>query len=154
MAINLEVFISDFAACFRLADLRRPQAVNIRSKEVYQVGIGPHSESQTVKLITDELQQYSPQEYKDKIGISISYPNSRRQKCDLCLGDSPVWDWAIEVKMLRLLGDNGKLNDNILMHILSPYPEHSSVLPDCVKLVNTELSSNKAILIYGYEHAA
>jgi hypothetical protein len=34
------------------------------------------------------------------------------------------WGWAIEVKMLRLMGDNGKLNDNMVMHILSPYPAH------------------------------
>ena len=30
-----------------------------------------------------------------------------------------------EVKMLRLMGDNGKPNDNMLMHILSPYPADS-----------------------------
>jgi hypothetical protein len=39
------------------------------------------------------------------------------------VGD-PV-DWAIEVKMLRLMGDNHKPNDNMLMHILSPYPRPS-----------------------------
>lgn len=152
MAIDLGTFVSDFATCFRLADLRRPQAVNIRSKEAYQVGLGPHGEAQTVKLVTQELQEYLPQKYKGEIGISIPYPTSTRQRCDLCLGQPPVWDWAIEVKMLRLLGDNGKLNDNILMHILSPYPEHRSALTDCEKLMNTKLSNNKAILIYGYDH--
>ena len=29
---------------------------------------------------------------------------------------------------LRLKGDNGKPNDNMLMHILSPYPQHRSAL--------------------------
>jgi hypothetical protein len=33
--------------------------------------------------------------------------------------------------MLRLLGDNGKLNDNMLMHVLSPYQAHRSALTDC-----------------------
>jgi hypothetical protein len=37
--------------------------------------------------------------------------------------------------MLRLMGDNGKPNDNMLMHILSPYPSHRSALTDCQKLL-------------------
>jgi hypothetical protein len=53
--------------------------------------------------------------------------------------------------MLRFLGDNGQPNDNILMHILSPYPEHRSALTDCTKLLASGLNGRKAILIYGYE---
>jgi hypothetical protein len=41
---------------------------------------------------------------------------------------------AVEVKMLRLMGDNGKPNDNMLMHILSPYPDDNSALTDCQRL--------------------
>ena len=52
---------------------------------------------------------------------NISYPNGR-QKCDLCVGTPLTWEWAVEIKMLRLMGDNGKPNHNMLMHILSPYP--------------------------------
>jgi hypothetical protein len=55
--------------------------------------------------------------------------------------------------MLRLFGDNGNLNDNMLMHILSPYPEHRSALTDCEKLVESGLAGVKAILIYGFESA-
>jgi hypothetical protein len=55
--------------------------------------------------------------------------------------------------MLRILGDNGKANDNILMHILSPYPAHRSALTDCEKLVRSSLGQSKAILIYGYDAA-
>jgi hypothetical protein len=56
----------------------------------------------------------------------------------VCLGGPAPWEWAIEVKMLRFMGDNGKLNDNIVMHILSPYPEHRSALTDCT---NTRMNS-------------
>jgi hypothetical protein len=38
--------------------------------------------------------------------------------------------------MLRIFGDNGKLNDNMLMHVLSFYPAHLSALTDCGKLAN------------------
>ena len=41
--------------------------------------------------------------------------------------------------MLRFLGDNGKPNDNILMHVLSPYPQHRSALTDCEKLARSSV---------------
>lgn len=54
--------------------------------------------------------------------------------------------------MLRMLGDNGKPNDNILMHILSPYPAHRSALTGCTKLLESGLPGRKAIIIFGYEY--
>ena len=90
--------------------------------------------------------------YEDRVALGVPYPDVPRQKCDLCIGQKSCWEWAIEIKMLRFLGDNGKLNDNILMHILSPYPAHRSALTDCSKLVNSPLGERKAILIYGFEH--
>ncbi|MFC1463751.1 MAG: hypothetical protein ACFLMY_02770 [Candidatus Brachytrichaceae bacterium NZ_4S206] len=152
MSIDLPTIVEDFAACIKLADARRPQAVNVRSKQPFQAGIGPHSEAQVIKLVTDEMILYQPTRYGNTIAVNVPYPESPRQKCDICIGHAPLWDWAIEVKMLRFLGDNGKLNDNILMHILSPYPEHRSALTDCVKLVRTRLGQSKAVLIYGFEH--
>jgi hypothetical protein len=130
MTLDLATIVSDFAVCMKFADARQPKAVNIRSKEPFQAGIGPHSESQVVKLVTDEMVLYHPALYKDSIVTSVPYPEFPRQKCDFCIGNASSWEWAIEVKMLRFLGDNGKLNDNILMHILSPYPEHRSALTD------------------------
>jgi hypothetical protein len=56
--------------------------------------------------------------------------------------------------MLRLMGDNGKPNDNMLMHILSPYPSHRSALTDCQKLAASGFSGSLAVLIYGYDYDA
>ena len=53
--------------------------------------------------------------------------------------------------MLRLMGDNGKPNDNMLMHILSPYPKDRSALTDCAKLLGSGLVGRKAIVIYGFD---
>jgi hypothetical protein len=74
-----------------------------------------------------------------------------RQRCDLCLGKPDAWVWAVEFKLLRLLGDNGKLNDNMLMHILSPYEAHRSALTDCRKLLLSGFQCQRAIVIVGYE---
>ena len=58
----------------------------------------------------------------------------------------------MEVKMLRLMGDNGKPNDNILMHILSPYPAHRSALTDCTKITSARFKTRTAVVIFGYDY--
>jgi hypothetical protein len=50
--------------------------------------------------------------------------------------------------MLRLMGDNGKPNDNMLMHILSPYPAHRSAVTDCAKLVRSWGSLSRSISVF------
>ncbi len=70
--------------------------------------------------------------YRD-VRFDVPYPDKPRQKCDLLVArDGKAL--FIECKLLRVLGDNGKPNDNMLMHILSPYPQHRSALTDCEKL--------------------
>jgi hypothetical protein len=152
MVDDLATIVNDFAECMKRVDARCPQAANLRSGQTFQPGIGPHSETQTVALVARELEVYAPERYADQIGVGRPYPEYPRQKCDLCILRGQIWGWAVEVKMLRMLGDNGKVNDNILMHILSPYSEHRSALTDCLKLAQSRLAHRRAILIYGYEH--
>lgn len=144
--VDLAAFVHDFARGVQLADARRPTAINQRSKAPFQPGIGPHSESATVAMVLAELVALMPERYAAH-GTGVAYPRAPRQKVDLCLGTPPLWEWAIEVKLLRFLGDNGQPNDNMLMHILSPYPEHRSALTDCAKLLAASIASRSAILI-------
>jgi hypothetical protein len=153
MDISLERIVEDFAWGMKAADSKRPQAINNRSGEPFSPGIGPHTEARTIELVRDELVGMSSSPYAGLIGLQVPYPSSPRAKCDLCIGEDSNPLWAIEVKMLRLIGDNGKVNDNILMHILSPYPAHRSAVTDCEKLVNSRLGIRQAILIFGYDHA-
>jgi hypothetical protein len=99
----------------------------------------------------DKLLAIDPASY-GRIETAVPYPNLPRQKCD--------WAWStpegdtiyIEAKMMRLMGDNGKPNDNILCHILSPYPQQRSALTDCQKLARAGFKGVLVILIYGYEY--
>lgn len=143
--------VSDFAQAISLVDSLRPVAVSSRTGAGYQPGIGPHTEAQTVKLVMARLAANNPARY-GTAKLAVPYGDGTRQACDVCLGHPPLWDQAIEVKMLRLMGDNGKLNDNMMMHILLPYPAHRSVLTDCSKLVTAELASHKTVVIYGYDY--
>ena len=136
----METFVNEFAAGMVIADHRWPQAVSVRTKKAFRPGIGPHTEAQTVELVMAELESRKPDRYRGRWSSAVPYPESPRQRCDICLGTSSQWEWAIEVKMLRLLGDNGKLNDNMLMHLLSPYPAHRSSLSDCEKLLESRFA--------------
>jgi hypothetical protein len=143
--------IEDIAAAIKRIDERGPQAGNARTGALYQPGIGPHPETQAVNLIVSELAELSPSRYGNRLHVGVPYPIGG-QKCDLCIGAPPSWEWAVEIKMLRLMGDNGKPNDNMLMHILSPYPNDRSALRDCRKLIESGLPGRKAVVIYGFDY--
>ena len=145
MALPFDLIVIDFARGMELADSRRP------AYKTYQPGLGPHTEPLTVALVMAELAAAWPDRYAaHKRGVP--YAEGTRQACDLRLGAPPAWEWAIEVKMVRMMGDNGKPNDNLPTHILSPYPVHRSAVTDCTKLAQSGLGARKAILFYGYSY--
>jgi hypothetical protein len=147
MTLDLSTFVTHFAEGIQLADQRRP---NLNPR--YQPGVGPHHETDTVKLVLRELELLHRSLYVDRYAVEVPYPDNPRLKCDLCLGTPGNWDWAIEVKMMRLYRDNGTTEDSSLNKLLSPYPQHHSALTDCDKLCGSNLGLRQAILIYGYDY--
>jgi hypothetical protein len=53
----------DFAAATAAADARSPVAINLRTGVSFQPGIGPNSESRTVRLAVAEMQSAQPERY-------------------------------------------------------------------------------------------
>lgn len=145
--MELQNLVDGLARGIQAADARSPIAVGQRSGRVFQPGIGPHSESDTITLALSE-----PSAGFEGVSLEreVPYPDIARSRCDLVIGGSP--SWAVEVKLLRLLGDNGLKNDNMLMHILSPYPVDHSALTDCSKLLRSGFADRKAILIIAYDY--
>lgn len=148
--MDFDRFIADLAGAVMAVDATRPIATSSRTGTAYQPGIGPHPETRTVQLLAGHIAGQRT-EYAD-FSLGVSYPEGRRMACDYCLGSSGAWQWAIEFKMLRLMGDNGKPNDNMLMHVLSPYPAHRSALTDCAKLANSTIGDRRGVVIYGYDY--
>jgi hypothetical protein len=62
-------------------------------------------------------------------------------------------EWAIELKIIRPFGDNGKPAEHWSENVLHPYPGNTSSLGDCLKLLESGLRERKAVLIFGFEHA-
>ncbi len=145
--MDLAEFVVDFAAAMRAADHQRPVATSPRSGRTYLPGIGPHPEDQAVDLTLVQLGLLVGRKY-EPVHVRVPYPGSR-QKCDLVVGRDP--SWAIEIKMARPNGDNGKPDDTATKDILSPYDVDHSALSDCTKLASTALAPRQAILVYGFE---
>ena len=123
----------------------------------YLQGVGCLGEHQ----FRDELADWWNEKFPNcKFLKEIKYPENGRWKCDIGLAsnidDSGLrmdesLDWAIELKYIRFIGDNGKVNNFGLGKVVSPYKaEHSSV-GDAIRLANTKMGQRKAVVMYGFE---
>ena len=145
---DFKKIISDFALSMKKIDSTRPVYVSQRkNKNVYKPGIGPHTETATINLVVNELKK---DKFYTKIEREIKYPNSRKS-CDLKFNINNKILFS-EVKMMRIMGDNNKANDNIFMHIFSPYEKQNSALTDGLKLLKSGFDGEKSIIIYGYDY--
>ena len=145
---DFKKIISDFALSMKKIDSAKPVYVSQRkNKNVYKPGIGPHTETATINLVVNELKQ---DKFYTKIEREIKYPNSRKS-CDLKFNINNKILFS-EVKMMRIMGDNNKANDNIFMHIFSPYEKQNSALTDGLKLLKSGFDGEKSIIIYGYDY--
>ena len=145
---DFKKIISDFALSMKKIDSTKPVYVSQRkNKNVYKPGIGPHTETATINLVVNELKK---DKFYTKIEREIKYPNSRKS-CDLKFNINNKILFS-EVKMMRIMGDNNKANDNIFMHIFSPYEKQNSALTDGLKLLKSGFDGEKSIIIYGYDY--
>lgn len=131
---NMELvnLVEDIASILEFLDRTAPPFKNFRP------GIGPYGEPQLLKLVAEkmnELDQYS--------GLA------KTMRCpDLLIRG----EWAIEFKLARPFGDNGKEAESWSVNLLHPYAGNVSVIGDCFKLINRAGPERKAVAAIGYMH--
>jgi hypothetical protein len=145
--VELAEIVRDFAQGVKAADQRSPRATSVRSGRSYQPGLGPHEENAAVALVLAELRNIHPQTYHS--AAPVPYPGNKL-RCDLGIGN-PM-EWALEIKMCRAFGDNGRLDDSYLKDLLSPYDADHSALSDAKKLRESTFGCRKGLLVYGFEY--
>jgi hypothetical protein len=131
--MKLEEFVRDFANGLAAVDAGR-----VPHKE-FQPGVGPYGEAQAVSAALRQMQAKHPERYGNAA--------TKRLPDVLVPGH-----WALEFKIVRPFGDNGKPAEHWSENVLHPYPGNTSSLGDCLKLIQCGLSERKAIVIFGYEH--
>ena len=105
----------------------------------FQRGVGPYGEPQLVAQIAAYLNTLP------------EYHGSARTKRtpDLLIPN----EWAVEFKITRPFGDNGKEAENWSVNLLHPYPGNVSSIGDCYKLCRLTVFERKAVIVIGYEHS-
>jgi hypothetical protein len=101
----------------------------------FKPGIGPFGEPQIVKIIAQRLSQLGIDAHTQRIP-------------DLVLQN----EWAIEFKIVRPFGDNGKEAENWSVNMLHPYPGNVSLLSDAIKLSQYNKYDKKGLFVIGFEH--
>jgi len=104
----------------------------------FQPGVGPYGEPQLVKLLAgylNELPKYRAA-VRTKRTPDLLIPN----------------EWAMEFKIARPFGDNGREAENWSVNLLHPYQGNVSTIGDCYKLANLQCAERKAVVVVGCEH--
>jgi len=60
-------------------------------------------------------------------------------------------EWALELKIVRPFGDNGKEAENWSVNLLHPYRGCVSAIGDAFSLIEIEKEIRKAIVVIGYD---
>jgi hypothetical protein len=103
--------------------------------KAFQPGIGPFGEPQIVKIIAERLRVI------DLLAQTKRIP-------DLVVQN----EWAMEFKIVRPFGDNGKEAENWSVNMLHPYPGNVSLISDAIKLYKLENYPKKGLFVIGFEH--
>ncbi|MCL4344348.1 MAG: hypothetical protein JRN26_04340 [Nitrososphaerota archaeon] len=103
----------------------------------YRPGIGPFAEVELLKRISYMLEQ------KGHVAIA------GKRTPDLEVDN----EWALEFKIARPFGDNGREAENWSVNLLHPYRGNISAIGDIYKLMDHAGEFKKeAIFVVGYEH--
>lgn len=108
------------------------------SFKAFQPGVGPYGEPQLLKLIAQYLN-------------NLSHYNSQvvtKRTPDLLIPSQ----WALEFKIARPFGDNGKEAEDWSVNLLHPYSGNVSSIGDCFKLLDLKSNERLAVVVIGYEH--
>ena len=131
---------------------------NPRTKVDYLKGVKTMREVSTVKEILDWWKQKYPKDFNDlgNVKNSFPYPNTKKAACDIVFSSDGQTlknpEWAIEVKHISFLGDNGKNNDFNVQKMLSPYLKDRSLIHDIHRLKNDPIGRKQAVIGYCFNY--
>lgn len=109
-----------------------------RPFRTFQPGVGPYGEPQLVGLIAAHLNS----------SARLQPAAITKRTPDLLIPGQ----WALEFKITRPFGDNGKEAENWSVNLLHPYAGNMSTIGDCYKLLKWPGAERKAVVVIGYEH--
>jgi hypothetical protein len=105
--------------------------------KTFRPGVGPYGEPQLMKKVVEHLRKSAPY-----------HSAQTRRTPDILIPE----EWALEIKLVRPYGDNGKEAENWSVNLMHPYEGNVSAIGDCLKLARLPCHERKAVVVIGYEH--
>jgi hypothetical protein len=130
---------------------------NRRTGEPYLKGLKTMSEHEVTTELVKWWQAAHPEDFGGQLEAvsEVPYPKSPRDRCDIFIREiateKPVW--AIEVKHIALVGDNGKNNDYGVTKMLSPYLKDRSLRHDMIRLRDSGFGCDSASVVYSFSYS-
>lgn len=158
--MELQQIVDRYAECLEVVDQTAMVAgVNRRTRETYQAGIQPMTESVVVPLLDEAWEDLYPGE-RQFSDTEVNYPAAdvpATTKLDHIfttdgLLDEEATEWGIEVKRLQFVGDNGINGDYETAKMLSPYLKDRGVLHDALRLREYGFTRRIAVVGYGFNY--
>ncbi len=157
--MELQQIVDRYAEALTAIDASTTTVVaNPRTGEIYPASLKALGETRTVTEIdawwaATYPDDFSPPPNRHQIGFK--YPNIPRAACDhVFTTDAEPGDpeWAIEVKNIAFIGNNGKRNDFAVAKVLSPYLKDRSLLHDVVRLREHQIARRHAVIGYTFRY--
>ena len=118
-----------------IADILKEFDAEMPIHKAFRPGIGPFGEPQIVGMIAKRLS-----------AKGIAAQTKRTPDLDI------QHQWAIEFKIVRPYGDNGKEAENWSVNMLHPYAGNVSLIGDAIKLSKLDTYPHKGLFVIGFEH--
>ena len=150
--MDLEIIVSRYAEGLAAVDkLPIEPRTNKKTGEQYLPGIKTMLEPDLVLQIDTWWTSTYPNEFNPKGSneVGVLYPDSTKNRCDHVFttdGLTENAEWAIEFKLLHLIGDNGKRNDFAPAKALSPFLKDRSLYHDVERLRTSSLARRRAVI--------
>ena len=138
--LELRELVFRIAEILKEYDSTHPEQ-HYRNNVYFNAGIGPFRETALVIHIAEQLA---------KQGIVA---RTRRTPADLAIqAEHGTDEWALEFKIVRPYGDNGKPAENWSRRLLHPYQGNASLIGDAIKLGGLEGYAQKGLIAIAFEH--
>lgn len=131
--------------------------INARTSVKYLPGVAAMTEPVLTKQVATWWLSAHPEDFGNTLELvsEASYPNIAKAKCDLVIREiktsKPVW--AVEVKRIQLVGNNGNTNDYGVAKMLSPFLKDRSLRHDLIRLGESGFQCPSATLVYAFSYS-